>query len=79
MRVTLADGLGLVLIGLLVGLTGGAALIQFVRSMLYGMSPFDWSVFATVVLVITFTVALASIFPAWRATRLDPSQVLRAE
>ena len=78
-RVTLADGLTPVLIGLLAGLVGGAALIQSVRSMLYGMSPFDWSVFATVVLVITITAALASIFPAWRATRLDPSQALRAE
>jgi ABC-type antimicrobial peptide transport system permease subunit len=78
-RVTLADGLTPVLIGLLVGLAGGAGLIQLVRSMLYGMSPFDWSVFATVVLVITITAALASIFPAWRATRLDPSQALRAE
>jgi predicted permease len=78
-RVTLADGLTPVLIGLLAGLVGGAALIQSVRSMLYGMSPFDWSVFAIVVLVITVTAALASIFPAWRATRLDPSQALRAE
>jgi putative ABC transport system permease protein len=78
-RVTLADGLAPVLIGLVVGLVGGVALIQLVRSMLYGMSPFDWSVFATVVLIITITATLASIFPAWRATRLDPSQALRAE
>jgi predicted permease len=79
MRVTLADGLAPVLIGLLTGLAGGEMAVQLVRSMLYGMSPFDWSVYATVVLVVTFTAALASIFPVWRATRLDPSQALRAE
>jgi ABC-type antimicrobial peptide transport system permease subunit len=79
MRLTLADGLAPVLIGLLAGLAGGAGVVQLVRSMLYGMSPFDWTVFATVVLVISFTAALASIFPAWRTTRLDPVQSLRAE
>jgi predicted permease len=78
-RLTLADGLAPVLIGLLGGLAGGAAVVQLVRSMLYGMSPFDWSVFATVVLVIAVTAAGASIFPAWRTTRLDPAQTLRAE
>jgi predicted permease len=51
MRLTLADGLAPVLIGLLVGLAGGAAIVQLLREMLYGMSPFDWSVFLTVVLV----------------------------
>jgi putative ABC transport system permease protein len=79
MRLTLFDGLIPVLIGLLAGLAGGAALVQLVRSMLYGMSPFDWTVFTTVVLVLGATAAVASIMPAWRATRLDPAQALRTE
>ena len=61
------------------GLTGGAGAVQLMRSMLYGMSPFDWPVFTTVVLVLTATAAFASILPAWRATRLDPAQALRTE
>ena len=52
MRLTLADGLAPVLIGLILGLAGGAAIVQLLREMLYGMSPFDWSVFSTVVLVL---------------------------
>jgi putative ABC transport system permease protein len=79
MRLTLADGFAPVLIGLMLGLAGGAATVQLLREMLYGMSPFDWSVFSTVVLVLALTAALASILPAWRATRLDPAQALRAE
>ena len=43
------------------------------------MSPFDWSVFTMVVIVLTFTAAGACIIPAWRATRLDPAQALRTE
>jgi predicted permease len=79
MRLTLVDGLAPVLIGLLLGLAGGAGAVQLLREMLYGMSPFDWSVFSTVVLVLAATAACACIFPAWRASRLDPAQALRTE
>jgi predicted permease len=78
-RLTLTEGLLPVLIGLVAGLAGGAAVVQLVRSMLYGMSPFDWSVFTTVVIVLTLTAAGACILPAWRATRLDPAEALRSE
>ena len=66
-RLTLTEGLLPVLIGLVAGLAGGAAVVRFVRSMLYGMSPFDWSVFTTVVIVLALTAAGACILPAWRA------------
>ncbi|HEY3988465.1 MAG TPA: ABC transporter permease [Acidobacteriaceae bacterium] len=79
MRLTLTDGLAPVVIGLILGLAGGAATVQLLRTMLYGMNPFDWSVFTTVVAVLAITAALACILPAWRASRLDPAQALRAE
>jgi putative ABC transport system permease protein len=79
MRLTLADGLAPVVLGLILGLAGGAATVQLLRTMLYGMSPFDWSVFSTVVLVLAVTAAIACIIPAWRATRLDPAKALRTE
>jgi predicted permease len=79
MRLTLADGLAPVAIGLLLGLAGGAAIVQLLREMLYGMSPFDWSVFSTVVVVLAVTAAIACAIPAWRATQLDPAQALRTE
>ena len=78
-RLTLTEGLLPVLIGLVAGLAGGAAVVQLVRSMLYGMSPFDWSVFTTVVIVLALTAAGACILPAWRATHLDPARALRSE
>jgi putative ABC transport system permease protein len=79
MRLTLADGLAPVLIGLVAGLAGGAAVVHLVRTMLYGMSPFDWTVFSTVTFVLAITAAGACALPAWRATRLDPAQALRTE
>jgi ABC-type antimicrobial peptide transport system permease subunit len=65
--------------GMLIGMAAGAAVVQFLREMLYGMSPFDWSVFTEVVLVLAVAAASACALPAWRATRLDPAQALRAE
>jgi predicted permease len=79
MRLTLTDGLAPVLIGLIVGLAGGAVVVQLVRTMLYGMSPFDWTVFTIVTFVLAVTAAGACAMPAWRATRLDPAQALRTE
>jgi predicted permease len=79
MRLTLTDGLAPVLIGLIAGLAGGAGVVQLVRTMLYGMSPFDWTVFSTVTCVLAITAAGACALPAWRATRLDPAQALRTE
>jgi ABC-type antimicrobial peptide transport system permease subunit len=79
MRLTLTDGLAPVLIGLVVGLAGGAVVVQLVRTMLYGMSPFDWTVFTIVTFVLAVTAAGACAMPAWRATRLDPAQALRTE
>jgi putative ABC transport system permease protein len=78
-RLTLTDGLAPVAIGLLVGLGGGAATVRLLRAMLYGMSPFDWSVFSTVVVVLALTAACACLVPAWRASQLDPAQALRNE
>jgi predicted permease len=78
-RLTLADGLAPVVIGLILGLAGGAAIVRLLREMLYGMSPFDWSVFSTVAVVLAVTAACACLIPAWRASQLDPAQALRAE
>jgi putative ABC transport system permease protein len=79
MRLTLADGLVPVLLGLVAGLASGAAIVRLLSEMLYGMSPFDWGVFAIVVLVLAVTATLASALSAWRASQLDPAKALRAE
>jgi len=47
--------------------------------MLYGVTSLDASTFATVLVLVIAIGALASIWPAVRAARVDPIQVLREE
>jgi ABC-type antimicrobial peptide transport system permease subunit len=67
----LADGLKLVGVGLVLGTV--AALLFF------GVDPRDPRVYAPVVLTLLGVGVLASLLPAWRATRVDPAIAMRAD
>jgi putative ABC transport system permease protein len=47
--------------------------------MLYATKPTDPAVIGTVILTLLLIALFACIFPAWRASRLDPMQALRTE
>ncbi|MBI2518639.1 MAG: ABC transporter permease [Opitutae bacterium] len=65
--------------GVLLGLAGAAAFSLLLRSLLYGVAPADPLVLATLAVFLPL-VALASTFaPAWRASRLNPTQALQQE
>jgi putative ABC transport system permease protein len=78
-RLMLLDGLAPAFAGLAFGLLGGSFVVQLIRSMLYGTSTLDWSIFSEVTVLLLLVALLACILPAWRASRLDPIQALRAE
>jgi ABC-type antimicrobial peptide transport system permease subunit len=75
----LFDGLRPAFIGLILGLTASAGTTQLIRSMLYGTEPTDPAVIGAVILTLLLIALFACIFPAWRASRLDPVQALRTE
>jgi ABC-type antimicrobial peptide transport system permease subunit len=71
--------LATVLLGVAVGLAGGLACGGFVETLLFGVKATDAGMLAIPVLMLLGIAVAASIPPAVRAVRLDPSQVLRSE
>lgn len=72
-------GLLLTTIGVMAGLAGALALNRLMASLLFGVQPTDPATLVGVILTITLVATVACWLPAWRASRLDPSAVLRAE
>jgi putative ABC transport system permease protein len=79
LRMVLANGLILALLGIAAGLAVAFAVTRFMRSLLHGVSPFDPLTFAVVGGVLTAVAILSSLVPAWRATRVDPVVALKTE
>jgi len=79
LRLVLFDGLRPVLIGLVIGLVGGGTAASFIRSILYGTSPLDPIVLATMVASLLLTAVIACVLPAIRASKIEPMQALRIE
>ena len=75
----LKQGLLLAGIGVAAGLVGAFGLTRLVASLLFGVRPTDPLTIAAVVGTITVVAAVASLVPAWRASRVDPIVVLRDE
>jgi len=78
-RLILLEGLRPALAGVILGMLGAAWATQFLRTLLFGVSPGDPAAFIAVpVLLLSVTIAACAI-PAWRATRVDPATALRSE
>jgi predicted permease len=65
------------------GLVGGLALAMIVSrsmsSLIYGVEPLDWVSLTSSMSVLATVAGLAALLPVWRASRVDPMTVLRAE
>ena len=76
---TMKQGLKLVGLGLLIGLTSAFVLTRVMASLLFGISATDPATFTSICLVLLSVAALASYIPALRATNVDPTVALRAQ
>ncbi len=63
--------------GVVCGTAGGIWASNLIRSLLFGLGPDDPVVFIEAAVIVSAVGLAASLVPAWRASRVDPSVVLR--
>jgi putative ABC transport system permease protein len=79
LRMVVAQGMGLAVLGVALGVAAALGLTRVLSTLLFGVRPTDPITF-TAVAVLLLGVALAACYiPAWRATRIDPMAALRHE
>jgi len=78
-QLVLATGLRLVLMGIGTGLLVEFGIGRVMLSMLFETTPFDPVVLTATVVVLAGAAILASLVPAWRASRLNPAELLSTE
>ena len=78
-RFVLAIAIRPVAVGACVGIAGALAATRVLQSELFETAPADPVVFTVVAAVLIATSVAAASLPAWRATRIDPAEVLRAD
>jgi len=79
LRMALAEGMRMVVIGLAAGLVGAAIMTRFFRSMLFDVGTTDPITFLSVSAILAGVALFACYIPARRATRVDPLVALRQE
>jgi predicted permease len=72
-------GLALSGTGVAIGLAASSGLMRSMKSLLFGTSPLDPMTYGAVAILLAMTAAMASYFPARRASRVDPADALRAD
>jgi predicted permease len=78
-RMVVAQACRPVAAGIVVGLAAAYASVTLLQQFLYQVEPRDPWLYATVAAILIATGVVAAWLPAWRAGRLDPSVVLRAQ
>jgi len=77
LKLTVGQGLKLVLVGVAVGLVGAFVLTRLMVSLLFGVGATDPATFIAISVILVGVALFASYIPARRATRVDPLVALR--
>jgi ABC-type antimicrobial peptide transport system permease subunit len=78
-RMFVRSALALTGTGVVVGLVAATALMQLMKTLLFGVRPLDPITFIVVPIILAAAAAIASYLPARRAAAVDPVEALRAE
>jgi len=79
LALVIRQGMTLMGLGVLIGVSGAAAITQAIVTLLFGVSRLDPITYLGVIALLVAVSGIACWMPAWRAVRVDPSVTLRAE
>jgi ABC-type antimicrobial peptide transport system permease subunit len=79
LRLMLVEGMKPTLVGLAVGIASAAAVGRVVSTLIFGVGARDAATYLAVSAIVIAVGLLASVVPAYRATRVDPLDALRTE
>src|SRR5262249_26016906 len=79
LRLVLNQAMTLVVVGIALGLVGALALTRVLTTLLFDVQPTDPATFAAVSLLLAGVSLAAGYLPGRRATRVDPTDALKAE
>jgi putative ABC transport system permease protein len=79
LRLIVGHGAVLGALGVVIGLVGALSVTRFLRTLLFGVSPFDPVSFVGVAALLTAIALIASYLPALRAAKVNPVEALRLD
>jgi putative ABC transport system permease protein len=79
LRLVIVEGMSPALVGVAVGTIAALASARVIRTLVFGVSASDPVTLAAVGATLALVALIASLVPAYRASRLDPVKALRAE
>jgi predicted permease len=79
MRLVLGEGMRLLAYGMAAGVAVSLVATRLLRGLVFGVAATDPATYLVVASLLTGVALAACALPAWRATRIDPTQALRAE
>src|SRR5262249_17277699 len=79
LRLVVGGGLRVVAAGVALGAILALAAGRLIATLLYGVTPHDPLVLGAVAVILLGVAVAAAAFPAWRASRVDPVESLRAD
>lgn len=79
LRMVVLEGMKPTFLGVIIGVAGALALARVMSTLIYGVKPTDPVTFLAVAAVLASVALVASIIPAYRASKVDPAVALRYE
>jgi predicted permease len=78
-RLVLAGSASIAVVGLISGGLGSIAAVRLLRSLLFGVAPFDGTSYAAAAAILLLTLLVSGMVPARRAAAIEPMRALRTE